>query len=168
MAGALGTVNPALLAELRINWEVFNNRWNQWVLNYSRGTQFDLLKQLGVSSPSWQDLALMLILALSSLSLLGAGWAWWDRHRQDPWVRLMSAVRRRLVAAGLDAPPHLPARGLAVAVRERFRDASALAESLDEFDRERYGPGAGRRPSRGLASRLMAGAGAVRGGRLVD
>ena len=29
-------------------WEMMDNRWNQWVLNYSRSQQFDLLRELGV------------------------------------------------------------------------------------------------------------------------
>ena len=58
VAGALGAMSPNLLAQLRDGWEALNNRWNQWVLNYSRGQQFDLLKRLGVASPSWEDLAL--------------------------------------------------------------------------------------------------------------
>ncbi len=38
VAGALGRMDPELLAELRNSWETINNRWNQWVLNYSRGS----------------------------------------------------------------------------------------------------------------------------------
>ena len=34
-------------AQLRSGWEALNNRWNQWVLNYSRGQQLDVLKDLG-------------------------------------------------------------------------------------------------------------------------
>ena len=40
-------MNPRLFAELRSAWEAINNRWNQWVLNYSRGQQLDVLKDLG-------------------------------------------------------------------------------------------------------------------------
>ena len=45
VAGALDAMSPELFAQLRSAWEALNNRWNQWVLNYSRGQQFDLLKQ---------------------------------------------------------------------------------------------------------------------------
>ena len=47
MAQALGSVSPAFAEQLRTAWEAVNNRWNQWVLNYSRQNQFDLLKNLG-------------------------------------------------------------------------------------------------------------------------
>ncbi len=63
VAGALGSVSPQLLARVRSALELANNRWNQWVMNYSRGQQFKLLQSLGVQAPTWQDLALALIVA---------------------------------------------------------------------------------------------------------
>ncbi|MBP6225171.1 MAG: DUF3488 domain-containing transglutaminase family protein, partial [Rhizobacter sp.] len=69
MAGALNGVNPQLLAGLRDGWEALNNRWNQWVLSYSRGSQLDLLQRLGFSAPGWEDLALLLVGAFSLLAL---------------------------------------------------------------------------------------------------
>ena len=91
-----------------------NNRWNQWVLNYSRGQQFDVLRNMGFASPAWEDLAMLLIGALSSLALAGAAWAWWDRRRVDPWMRQMAQLRRTLatlgVAAGARAAAPLAAR----------------------------------------------------------
>ena len=80
-------MNPQLFAQLRSAWEAVNNRWNQWVLNYSRGQQLDVLKQMGFVAPTWEDLALLLVGTLSGLALAGAIWAWLDRHRVDPWVR---------------------------------------------------------------------------------
>jgi protein-glutamine gamma-glutamyltransferase len=148
VAGALGSMSPQLLAQLRGAWESVNNRWNQWVLNYSRGQQLDLLKNLGFSSPSWEDLALLLIGALSTLALLGAGWAWWDRHRQDPWQRQARQLRAALQRVGLAALPHDTPRGLAMAVEARFGPRGApLATLLRTLDAQRYGRGAIARPS---------------------
>ncbi|HZT56662.1 MAG TPA: transglutaminaseTgpA domain-containing protein, partial [Burkholderiaceae bacterium] len=113
VAGTIGNVSPELLAQLRDGWEALNNRWNQWVLNYSRGQQLDLLKDLGFRAPSWEDLALLLIGAASALALAGAGWAWWDRHRVDPWTRQMDRLRRALQRAGLSTGAHEPPRALA-------------------------------------------------------
>ncbi len=100
VAGAIDTMSPALALRLRQGWEALNNRWNQWVLNYSRQDQFDLLRALGVAAPSWQDLARVLIALLCAASLAGAGWALWDRWRQDPWQRLQRRVQQRLRGAG--------------------------------------------------------------------
>jgi transglutaminase-like putative cysteine protease len=159
MAGALGSMNPALLAQMRDAWETMNNRWNQWVLNYSRGQQLDLLKDIGFHAPSWEDLSLLLIGALSSLALAGAAWAWWDRHRIDPWVRQMDSVRRALRTLHVDAADHDPPRALARRVRQRLGDAGdTLVQLLHTLDRQRYGRTAIRRPDRLLTRRFTAAA----------
>jgi protein-glutamine gamma-glutamyltransferase len=147
VVGALRTMNPELLAHLRAGWEAVNNRWNQWVLNYSRTQQFDLLKSLGIQSPDWQALGLALLGLLVTGALAGAAWALWDRHRQDPWQRLQGQVRDALAPLGVPARPHDPPRRLATLVRERLGDRSdLLAYELDALDRSRYGPKARRKP----------------------
>jgi protein-glutamine gamma-glutamyltransferase len=146
MAGALRTVSPELLSELRAGWEAVNNRWNQWVLNYSRVQQFDLLQQLGIRAPNWIDLGLLLVGLLSAGAIAGAIWAYWDRRRQDPWHKLQAAIREVLAPLGVDAQPHDPPRRLASLVRERLGDRSdVLAYELDALDRARYGRNARRR-----------------------
>ncbi len=143
VAGALGTMNPALLADLRQGWEAMNNRWNQWVLNYSRGQQLQVMKNLGFDTPSWEDMALLLIGSLSTLALAGAAWAWWDRHRVDPWVRQRVALHRALQSLGIPAAAADSPRALAARVRGRFGPAGeALANQLDALERQRYGRGA--------------------------
>lgn len=150
VAGTLGAMSPALVARLRLLWERVDNRWNQWVLNYSRGDQFDLLSRLGVGSPNWADLALLLIGLLSGTALLGAGWALYDRHRQDPWQRLQARVRRRLTEMGIAAAPHEPLRTLATRVRAGLAErGEGVAQALERLDGQRYGPHARRRPDPG-------------------
>jgi len=139
MAGALGNVSPELAAQWREAWERINNHWNQWVLNYSRGQQFELLRQFGFNSPSWQDLAIALIALLAGGSLVGAGWALWDRHRQDPWQRLQRRVQRQLAALGVEVAPHHAPRARAEQVRARLgARGEPLAQELDGLDRQRY------------------------------
>ena len=155
MAGVLGNASPELAARLRGAWELVNNRWNQWVMNYSRTQQFDLLERLGVRAPRWEDLALLSIGAISALALIGAAWAAWDRHRVDPWQRQMQRLRRGLRRIGIEAAPHEPAGTLARRVRERFGSAgTALAGLLDTLERQRYAAGARRRPDRALTRQL--------------
>jgi len=147
VAGALRTVSPELLLQLRNGWEALNNHWNQWVLNYSRTQQFDLLQRLGFGSPDWTALGLTMLAVLISGALAGAAWALWDRHRQDPWQRLQTQVRAALAPLGVMARAHDPPRRLAAMVRERLGDRSdVLAYELDALDRARYGPRARRRP----------------------
>ena len=140
-------MNPQLYAELRSAWDAVNNRWNQWVLNYSRGQQLDVLKQIGFVAPTWEDLALLLIGALSGLALAGAIWAWLDRHRVDPWVRQLERMKRALRPLGVPAAPHDPPRALAARVRERLGVAGEpLAAVLDALEARRYSRAAARRP----------------------
>lgn len=140
VAGAVNRLNPALATRLRNAWEAVNNRWNQWVLNYSRGQQFDLLRELGFETPGWEDLAKLLIGLLCTAALAGAGWAWWDRHHQDPWQRLQKQVLRRLQALGVAVAPHHAPRERAAQVRDALGPAGEdLARLLDELDRQRYG-----------------------------
>jgi hypothetical protein len=139
VAGALGSVSPQLLARVRSALEAANNRWNQWVMNYSRGQQFRLLESLGVNAPTWQDLALALITLLCAGSLAAAGWALWDRHRQDPWQRLQQRVLQRLAQLQVAVQPHDPPRTRAMRVRDQLGEAGeALAQELEALDRSRY------------------------------
>ncbi len=139
VAGALGSVSPQLLARLRSALEAANNRWNQWVMNYSRGQQFRLLESLGVDAPTWQDLALALITLLCAGSLAAAGWALWDRHRQDPWQRLQQRVLQRLAQLQVVVQPHEPPRTRALRVRQQLGESGeALAQQLEALDRSRY------------------------------
>jgi transglutaminase-like putative cysteine protease len=147
VAQALGNMSPALLQSLRGALEGLNNRWNQWVLNYSRSQQFDLLEHLGVRSPSWQDLAVLLVGLFSTSALLGAGWALWDRHRRDPWQRLQARVRAQLAPLGIRAQPHEAPRTLAALVRRRLGPrGEMLARQLDALDGLRYGRAAIAKP----------------------
>ena len=140
VAGAMRGIDPALAERLRAHWEAINNRWNQWVLNYSRARQFSLLEQLGFERPSWQDLVKLLVLVLSLASLGGAAWAWWDRRRQDPWQRLQARVQRRLARVGVAVQPHDPPRARATHVRTVLGTrGQPLADLLDALDQQRYG-----------------------------
>jgi transglutaminase-like putative cysteine protease len=155
IAGALSSVDPAIAERMRAAWETLNNRWNQWVLSYSRGQQLDLLKNVGFGAPAWEDLALVLISCLSGLALVAAGWAWWDRRRVDPWMRQMEQLRRALHSLGLSARAHEAPRTLAARVRERLgAGAEQLATLLDEFERQRYARGAAPRPDAALTRRF--------------
>ena len=97
----LGNVNPELASGLRAVWEAVNNRWNQQVLNYTQAKQLDLLKNLGFSEPDWQDLVFLLCGIVLAGSLTGAAWSAWERHRQDPWLRLLGQAVRRLHPLGI-------------------------------------------------------------------
>lgn len=136
---ALNNVDPLMAARLRAGWEAMNNRWNQYVLNYSRGLQFDLLRQLGVQTPSWQDLLYALSGLLVVGAVVGALWALLDRGRQDPWLRLQRKVQDRLTHIGVTVQLHDAPRTRAAKVRAALgRQGQSVAEQLDGLDRLRY------------------------------
>jgi protein-glutamine gamma-glutamyltransferase len=163
MGTAINAVSPALLLQLRNAWEGLNNRWNQWVLNYTRGQQLDLLKNLGFQSPSWEDLAILLVCALSALALGSAAWAWWDRHRISPWARQMQALRKALRRLGMPARDSDPPRTLAAQLREHSGawrtidriQAEALARLLETLDQQRYSAAARSRPDAQLTQQFV-------------
>ena len=120
-AGAIGAMSPTLAQNLRAAWEAVNNRWNQWVLNYTQSRQLDLLKNLGFEAPSLQDLATVLLALLVVASLGGAGWTLWERSQHDPWLRLLAQARSRLESAGIELPASASPRQMAA----RLPSASA-------------------------------------------
>jgi protein-glutamine gamma-glutamyltransferase len=161
LASAISSIDPSLMASLRDTWERINNRWNQWVLNYSRTEQFDLLERLGVRSPSWYDLAYVLLGLLSAVGLGGALWAWWDRHRKDPWQRLHERIAHLLGQRGITALPHEPPRALARKVQTTMHGAAhdtthtaVVAGLLIELERLRYGRGSAALPHAAWWSRF--------------
>ncbi len=103
VAGAINTLNPALANQLRAAWEGANKRWNQWVLNYSRGQQMDLLKKLVFAAPSW----LLLVLDSSTAPRLGHAIALAEAgeaaRARDLLQRLLPDVPRALQAHTLAA-----------------------------------------------------------------
>jgi transglutaminase-like putative cysteine protease len=140
VASALGSLSPNLAAQLRAGWDAVNNSWNQWVLNYSKGRQLDLLKNLGFASPSWADLGYLIAALLVAASLLGAALTLWERRQHDPWLRLLGHVRRRLAQSGLVLPAHSPPRQMAHGVMAHFGPpGQAVHDWLLQFERHRYG-----------------------------
>ena len=145
VASAIGTLNPNLLRRWRATWEAVNNRWNQWVLNYTQERQFKLLQSLGFEQPSWQDLGKLLAGLLSAAALAAAAWAAWERSRHDPWLRLLERVRQRLRRLGLDVPPSAAPRQLLALVADPATASrlspvlrQRLAAWLLALERQRY------------------------------
>ena len=134
-------------------WEATNHRWNVWVLQYSRGSQQQLLGKMGWDANDWADVARVLTIALSSIAMAGVLWLWLtrERTRTSPWLQPMWRVHHALVKSGLPAPPHCPAPAPALswiqvlqATRPKDDQQSALVarlvSTLQSLDAMRYGP----------------------------
>ena len=139
---ALANVNPQFALNLRTLWEAANNRWNQWVLNYTQTKQMDMLRKLGFESPSWEDLTYVLIALLVSASTLGAAWTLWERHRHDPWLRLLHNATQHLRKAGLQLPDTAPPRQVAAVLQTHAgsgnADVAAIVQWLLRMEAWRY------------------------------
>lgn len=143
LAGTLMQINPTLLLRARALWEATNNRWNQWVLNYTQSRQLDLLRRLGVQSPSWTDLLYALAGVLVAASLAGALWAGWNRTRQDPWLALLDTARQRLRRTGLTIATHATPRQMAGSIRTSplpDEERTRWIQWLMAMEAQRYDP----------------------------
>ncbi|MFZ4480207.1 MAG: transglutaminase-like domain-containing protein, partial [Rhodoferax sp.] len=140
----LGSVNPALLLNLRALVDAVNNGWNQWVLNYTQGKQLDMLRHIGFESPGWEQLSYLLIGIVVLSSLAGAGWTLWARRRQDPWLRLLANAAKHLRRQGLSIAPNSPPRRIAEQLRQQrgLQDpwVAALLDWLLRLEAHRYAP----------------------------
>jgi hypothetical protein len=139
----LGNVSPEIALSLRAAWDAVNNRWNQWVLNYTQSTQLNLLKDIGFEAPTWEDLVYLLCGIVVVVSLIGAAIGAWDRHRQDPWLRLLALAEKRLTKAGLVPAAHSTPRQLAAQLQTHTStqaDAQALHDWLLRLEALRYAP----------------------------
>ena len=154
IASAIGTVNPNLAANLRAAWEAVNNRWNQWVLNYTQSRQLDVLKRLGFDFNGWEDLTRAIGGLIAVVCCAGALWALWERRQHDPWLRLLAQAQARLRLAGIEVPPATPPRQLAGLLQQHFAghaDNTRLRAWLLELEAQRYAPAAAGRGHAGLA-----------------
>lgn len=139
LAQALNAVSPGFTLNLRALWEATNNRWNQWVLNYSQAKQMDLLRNLGFSAPDWQDLSTVLIGLIVAASLTGAGWNWWNRLRRDPWLQALETARQQIKAIGLPVAPGCTPRALALLLQTDPRANPLAVQWLLQLEALRYG-----------------------------
>ncbi len=103
MPPALARLSVSWLQGLRHTWEMFNNRWDQWVLGYGQAQQLQLLARLSPDLASTRWLASATILA----GLLGLGllaWFYWRTPAgaaPDRAARAWRDMERRLARIGL-------------------------------------------------------------------
>lgn len=166
LPGPLSQLDPTALRRLRDLWDAVDNRWNVWVLQYSRGQQMSLLKSLGWEQPDFQSLAQALAWGLGLTGLGAAFFAWWTRERRprQAWHEPLLRVHKALSRLPLTPPPGqapAPASAWRAALLKahpgpRTAREEALLRLLQQLDALRYGPASGAgatssRPSQWLA-----------------
>lgn len=92
----------SLLRRLYLNWDALNNGWNQWVLGYNRERQMELLSRLTGGQPSWQDMAIALMVFAGGIVLVTALFLLRGRRiKADPLQKLYGEFLHKLEPAGL-------------------------------------------------------------------
>lgn len=131
----------AWLRALRMNVEAWNNYWNQWVIGYNVERQRDLLHRLGMPTPSWQNIAMMLFWALGLLVLVL--WLWLLRRvaHADPaqisWQRFCAKLKKRDIRR---RPHEGPLDYSRRAVQSLPRKAAEIMNIANLYMSIRYGP----------------------------
>lgn len=142
----LGQIDPALVMRLRAAWDALNNRWNQWVLNYTQTTQFNLLRALGVDAPSWEDLIYLMCGIVAGSALLAVAIDAARRSKRDPWLALLAQARGQMRQLGLLTGDNSTPRELAAQLHRQADGlgprALLLADWLLRLEAWRYGASA--------------------------
>lgn len=144
----LGRISPTLVWQVRLYWDAINNRWNQWVLNYEQANQLELLLRLGVASPSWEDLVVLLSALVVFASLVAAAITGWNARGREPWLSLLDQARKRIQAVSTqDISANATPRELCVLIENARQNNMAKAVAardwldwLHRLEQQRYGP----------------------------
>ncbi len=103
------------LMSLRLNLDMLNHQWNQWVLGYDSERQFGFLTRLGMEDITWQKMAInlligvALIVALIALVLLRK----LTMGQTDAVLGLYLRFCRKLARAGVSRAAHEGAQDFA-------------------------------------------------------
>lgn len=86
-------------------WDVVNSKWNMWVMDYGREMQFELMRTMGFTAPTWLN-AVMIMAAGIGLILLLISALWMHRRQKpDPVVKVYQKFCRKLAKTGLHRAP---------------------------------------------------------------
>jgi transglutaminase-like putative cysteine protease len=94
------------LISMRANWDALNNRWNQWVLDYSATRQKNLLQAMGFDRGDWKKLALLLAIALALCIAAVAFSLLHRRGNSDPVAQIYQQFCQLLARQGWTRSPH--------------------------------------------------------------
>jgi hypothetical protein len=130
------------LAELLQRWDALNTWWNDRVIKYNYNDQLQLLRRLGIDSPSAQNLGIAFGACLVGWLLLVA----WQlgfttsRSRSDGLARAYTVLCRKLARAGVTRQPHEGPLAFAGEISKRRPDlAGDVAALLTRYAQLRYG-----------------------------
>ncbi len=131
------------LRQLRHTWDAAANAWNQWVLGFDDRRQRDLLRRVGLSTPSWETMGAAMLVGTGLVLLVFTALMLWRLRQQpaDPVQRAYARFCRKLAGRGLarrDAEgPRDFSRRVALARPDLAVAVAAISRLYMEL---RYGP----------------------------
>jgi len=91
---------------LRYSLDAVNSSWDQWVLSYGPELQREVLTRLGFSQPTWKNLTLVLVVLVSALLFVIAGWLLIKKPGpSDPALRAWRGFCMRAARLGIQRQP---------------------------------------------------------------
>lgn len=128
------------LLEARYNWEALANKWNQLVLGYNPERQREFLTRVGMSEPSWENMALTLFWTVGGLLALLAAWLLRRMRTIDPVQRLWLRFCNKLGKKGSPRSPHEGPADFVARTAERYPGEAERIRAIGErYIALRYG-----------------------------
>jgi transglutaminase-like putative cysteine protease len=124
-------------------WDNFNANWNDWVVQFNRARQEELLLELGFDDPDWADYAAALGIGLFAAMAVLFGWLAWEfrPRRADPAAHAYRRFARRLGRRGIELATGEAPRDYAARVRRLRPDLGTASLAITElYLRLRYLP----------------------------
>ncbi len=145
-----------LWVSTRLYWDMVNLQWYRWVSDYGQSRQQQLLRTLGMLTPSWLGMMAGLIAVVVLLTLAFA-WLMGRQPTRDPVLAIYNRYCRKLARGGLARRPWEGARDYAARIlrtRPELGDDVNAITSL--YVRLRYGDGGTSGETKELGRRVRA------------
>jgi transglutaminase-like putative cysteine protease len=128
------------LREARYNWDALANKWNQMVLGYNPERQREFLTRVGMSEPSWENMALTLFWGVCGLLALLTAWLLRRIRTADPVQRLWLRFCAKLGKKGNPRSAHEGPADFVARAAERYPGRAELIRAIGErYIALRYG-----------------------------
>ncbi len=128
------------LREVRYNWDALANKWNQLVLGYNPERQREFLSRVGMSEPSWENMALTMFWAVGALLALLTVWLLRRMRTSDPVQRLWLRFCNKLGKKGSPRSAHEGPADFVARAAGRHPDRADLICAIGErYIALRYG-----------------------------
>ena len=128
------------LRGLRYNWDALANKWNQLVLGYNPERQREFLTRMGMSEPSWENMALTLFWGVGGLLALLTAWLLRRMRNADPVQRLWLRFCAKLGKKGHARAAHEGPADFVARTAERYPTEAGRIRAIGErYIALRYG-----------------------------